>query len=127
MPAISPALFGGFVVFVDIEVLRMNETDSVDVQATKLDSATPSAAASGLTVNAQVRFAVSAADEMQNKRHDGRNKKNMNQSARHRKNNPAKEPRNDQSQEQYHIDTHKTSGTYSRVNLGATRSSAECN
>jgi hypothetical protein len=54
---------------------------------------------------------MSAAQEMQKERHHGRDEKNMNQPARHMKNNPAKNPGNQQNQERYHEDTHKTSRT----------------
>jgi hypothetical protein len=49
---------------------------------------------SGSAPNAQVRLPVSAADEMQNERHQDHDKKNMNQPARHMKKNPAKTPGN---------------------------------
>jgi hypothetical protein len=48
----------------------------------------------GSAPNAQVRFPVSAADEMQNERHHGHDKKNMNQPARHMKKYPARKPGN---------------------------------
>jgi hypothetical protein len=47
-----------------------------------------------LSPNAQVSFLMSAADEVQNERHQGNDEKNMNQPARHMKNNPAKNPSN---------------------------------
>jgi len=47
---------------------------------------------SKLASQAQVRFRVSTADKVKNKRHYGRDKKNMNQTARHMKENPTTKP-----------------------------------
>jgi len=47
---------------------------------------------SKLASQAQVRFPASTADKVQNERHCGRNKKNMNQTARDVKENPATKP-----------------------------------
>jgi hypothetical protein len=48
----------------------------------------------GSALDTQVRFPVPAADEMQNERHRGHDKKKMNEPARHTQNNPAKKPGN---------------------------------
>jgi hypothetical protein len=48
----------------------------------------------GSSRDAQVGFRVSAANEMQNERRNGKDKKNMNQPTRHVKNNPAANPSN---------------------------------
>jgi hypothetical protein len=65
----------------------------------------------GSAPDAQVGFRVSAANEMQNERHRGQGKKNVNQSTGHVKNNPPANPGNHQNDERYYVATHKTSRT----------------
>ncbi len=54
----------------------------------------PSVPGSKSALNPQVRFPMSAANEMQNETHQGHHKKNMNQHARYMKNDPGTNPGN---------------------------------
>jgi hypothetical protein len=74
------------------------------------DVATPENAGGSAPV-AQVGFRESAANEMQNERHRGQDKKNVNQSTGHVENNPPANPGNHQNDERYYVATHKTSRT----------------
>jgi hypothetical protein len=79
------------------------------------DMATPENAGASAP-DAQVGFRVSAANEMQNERHRGQDKKNVNQPTGHVKNNPPANPGNHQNNERYHVATHKTSRTVPQRN-----------
>jgi len=74
------------------------------------DVATPQNAG-GSVPDTQVGFRVSTANEMQNERHRGQDKKNVNQSTGHVKNNPPTNPGNHQNDKRYYVAAHKTSRT----------------